>query len=441
MPAAILVVVCASGVAKLAEEGRSIFLDLLCRNIQEEHMAGAEFDLARMLSPMELDRFFSDYWEQRPLVLSRNQPDFYAGLFSQSDADYIISSTDLRHPAIRLVKQGAEIPLSHYTTDVPWSKDVFRAVADVTKVLAEYRRGATIVLQALHRSWPPVARFCRTLETHFTYPLQTNIYLTPPSAQGFAPHYDTHEVFVLQIAGSKHWRVYGSPIPLPDHSLPSGSVRVDIGTPMHEIDLQPGDLLYLPRGYIHEALTSAAESLHVTVGIPTLTWIDVLSEAIALCRQDVRFRKAVPIGFATQDQVSNAAHAHFDELLTVFSERTQLDVVMGRLAERFITSRSPVLESPLLGLPAGDQLDVQTLVRKRPGLIHRLIVNDQSMRLLFPGKTLTFPTYGEPLLRFILEMDAFNVASMPGTIDVAEKLGLVRRLLQEGFLTTVHETP
>ena len=402
-------------------------------------MSGTEFDLGRMLRPLEPSEFFHHYWEQRPLVLSRNQPDFYTSLFSMADVDYIISSTDLRHPAIRLVKHGAELPLSHYTTDVPWSKDVFRAVADVNKVLAEYRRGATIVLQALHRSWQPFARFCRNLETHFTYPLQTNVYLTPPSSQGFAPHYDTHDVFVLQIAGSKHWRLYGSPIPLPDHTLPSGSVRVDIGDPAHEVDLNPGDLIYMPRGYIHEALTSVSESLHITVGIPTFTWMDVLSEAIALCRQDVRFRKALPVGFATQDQVSSAAHAQFDELLTIFSERTQLDVVIGRLAERFITSRIPLLEGQLLDVAAADQLDVHTLVRKRPGMIHRLISDDQSIRLLFPGKNITFPRYGEPLLLYILEMNEFNVASMPGTIDVAEKLGLVRRLMHEGFLTTVHE--
>ena len=404
-------------------------------------MAGTEFDLGSILRPLEPSAFFEQYWEQRPLVLSRNQPDFYAGLFSMADADSIISSTDLRHPAIRLVKQGAELPLSHYTTDVPWSKDVFRAVADVTKVLAEYRRGATIVLQALHRSWPPFARFCRNLETHFTYPLQTNVYLTPPSSQGFAPHYDTHDVFVLQIAGSKHWRLYGSPIPVPDHSLPSGSVRVDIGNPVHEVDVQPGDLIYLPRGYIHEALTSASASLHVTVGIPVVTWIDVFSEAIALCRQDVRFRKAVPVGFATHDQVSSAAHAQFDELLTVFAEHTQLDTVIGRLAERFITSRLPLLEGQVLDMAAADELDVHTVVRKRPGMLHRLIVDDQSVRLLFPGMTLRFPTYGEPLLRFVVEASDFTVNAMPGAIDIDEKIGLVRRLIHAGFLMTVQDIP
>ncbi len=404
-------------------------------------MSGAGFDLGRVLRPVELDRFFSDYWEQRPLIIARSEPDYYADLCSLQDVDYIISSTDLRHPAIRLVKNGSEIPLRHYATNVPWGNDVFTGVADVAKVLAEYRRGATIVLQAMHRSWTPLALFCRNLEAYLTYPLQTNVYLTPPSAQGFAPHYDTHDVFVLQISGSKHWRIYGSPLPLPDRSLPSGSVKVHIGEPVHELDLTPGDLIYLPRGYIHEALTSESESLHITVGIPPVTWSDVFSEALALCHQDVRFRQALPVGFATQATMSAAVHDQFDALFTVFKERTSLDAVMARLAERFITSRPPMLEGQLLELAAADRLEVDMIVQKRPDIIYRLAADDHSVSLLFPGQKITFPKYGEPLLRFISETSEFTISSLPGDIEVAEKMGLVRRLIREGFLTPVQETP
>lgn len=404
-------------------------------------MSGAGFDLGRVLHPVELDLFLSDYWEQRPLVIARNQPDYYADLCSLQDVDYIISSTDLRHPAIRLVKNGSEIPLRQYATNVPWGNDVFTGVADVAKVLAEYRRGATIVLQALHRTWRPLALFCRKLEAYFTYPLQTNVYLTPPSAQGFAPHYDTHDVLVLQIAGSKHWRIYGSPLPLPDRSLPSGSAKVHIGKPVHEFDLTPGDLIYLPRGYIHEGLTSESESLHITVGIPPVTWIDVFSEALALCHQDLRFRQAVPVGFAAQDTMSPSMHSQFEALFTAFAERTDLDAVMARLAERFITSRPAVLEGQLLELAAADRLEVDTIVQKRPGIIYRLAADDDSVSLLFPGQKITFPKYGEPLLRFISETSQFNVESLPGDVEVSEKMGLVRRLIRDGFLTPVAETP
>ncbi len=402
-------------------------------------MSGAAFDLGKVLSPIEPDQFFSEYWEQRPLVISRNEPSYYVDLFSMRDADYILSSTDLRHPAIRLVKNGSDIPLRQYVTDVPWGKEVFAAVADVDKVLAEYRRGATIILQALHRSWRPFAHFCRDLEKRLSFPLQTNVYLTPPSSQGFAPHYDTHDVFVLQIAGSKHWRIYGSPVPLPDRSLPSSSSRFELGQPLHELDLHPGDLIYMPRGYIHEGLTSESESLHITVGVPTLTWIDVFSEALAMCRQDVRFRRSLPVGFVEQDGLDASVHDQFGELLDVFADSARLEDVVDRIAERFITSRTPLLDEQLLELADVDNLDTYTVVRHRSGLIYRLTEDEHSLYLLFPGKRLSCPKYGEPLLRFILQTREFNVDSLPGDIDVAEKLELVRRLIKEGFLTIVRE--
>ena len=158
-----------------------------------------------------------------------------------------------------------------------------------------------------------------------------------------------------------------------------------------------------------------------------------------MCRQDVRFREALPVGFAEQDGISDALQAQFGELVEVFSDSTRLEAVMNRLAERFITSRLPLLDGQLLELRNVERLDVRTTVRKRTGIMARLTADDRSVNLLFPGKKITFPKYGEPLLRFIVETSEFNVASMPGNIDVDEKLGLVRRLIREGFLTTVRE--
>ena len=67
-----------------------------------------------------------------------------------------------------------------------------------------FDRGKTIILTAMQCRWGPVASLCRRLEERFGCPVHTNLYLTPPGTQGFDPHYDTHEVFVLQIAGGKH---------------------------------------------------------------------------------------------------------------------------------------------------------------------------------------------------------------------------------------------
>lgn len=240
-----------------------------------------ELEFARLIGPVEVDQFFSEYWEKKPLIISRNQPDFYAALLSLSDVDNIITSKQLRFPAIGLVKGGVRIPPSQYTSDLPWGNNTFTGVINVDKVLNEYQQGATIILEALHQRWRPLRQFCQELEKYLNYPVQANIYLTPKGSQGFAPHYDTHDVFALQTAGSKHWRIYGSPVELPGSGQPYEPACFEPGKPLHEFDFNSGDFMYIPRGFIHEALTSESISLHITVGVTSYTWADVFSEALS----------------------------------------------------------------------------------------------------------------------------------------------------------------
>ena len=106
-------------------------------------------------------------------------------------------------PAFRLVRDGAVLPPGAYTEDIPWRPGSFSGLAVVDRVAAEHAAGATIVLQALHLHWPAAALYCRGLEQRLGFPVQANAYATPATAQGFAVHHDTHDVFVLQVAGTQ----------------------------------------------------------------------------------------------------------------------------------------------------------------------------------------------------------------------------------------------
>ena len=55
---------------------------------------------------------------------------------------------------------------------------------------------------------PPVIDFCTRLAAELGHPVQANSYVTPPSSRGFSAHYDVHDVFVLQLAGRKHWTIH-----------------------------------------------------------------------------------------------------------------------------------------------------------------------------------------------------------------------------------------
>ena len=82
--------------------------------------------------------------------------------------------------------------------------------------------GHTVVLQGLHRLWPPLIEFAGALTTDIGHPVQVNAYITPASSQGFSAHYDVHDVFVLQVAGEKRWRISE-----PVHPAPAARPAVD----------------------------------------------------------------------------------------------------------------------------------------------------------------------------------------------------------------------
>ena len=115
----------------------------------------------------------------------------------------LLTETAIRTPAFRLVKAGETV--AGYTHDLSWRPAPFTGVADVARVLEEFERGATIVLQGLHHNWLPLARYCRHVEAYLGHPVQANAYFTPAGSQGLPVHHDTHEVITLQIAGTKRW--------------------------------------------------------------------------------------------------------------------------------------------------------------------------------------------------------------------------------------------
>jgi ribosomal protein L16 Arg81 hydroxylase len=131
---------------------------------------------------------------------------------------------------------------------------------------------------------------------------QVNAYLSPPGAQGFDTHVDTHDVFVLQVAGTKQWTVYGPTVELP---LRTSRFRPAAGTgsPLFVPELRPGDAMYIPRGFPHHAASLDATSLHLTVGAHTMTWAALVQAAVeACCGARRRFGRSLPPGFARSEE-------------------------------------------------------------------------------------------------------------------------------------------
>jgi bifunctional lysine-specific demethylase and histidyl-hydroxylase NO66 len=351
----------------------------------------------------------------------RDEPARFDDLLSESDVERLVCSTAIRYPGFRLVRDGGQLPVGAYAADVSW-RPPFTGVADVPRVLAEWEAGATIVLQALHVTWHPLAVFCRLLEDALGHPVQANAYYTPRGSQGFAVHHDTHDVLVLQVAGEKRWLLYEPLLELPLKHQRYSAALGEHGDPTDDFVLRAGDTLYLPRGWLHQAETSASDSLHLTIGITAHTWLDGAKGALEAAEDELAFRRGVDGERAPG-------------LVERFAEELEPERVAKRRRRRFLDSRRPIREDGLTQLRALERLSAETTLERRATVIADLEEGEGGLALVFEGKELRFPEHASPELRACHESDGpFTPAGLPGDLDSEGRLVLVRRLVREGFL-------
>ena len=171
-----------------------------------------------------------------------------------------------------------------------------------------------MVLQALHRVWPPVVTFCQRLAADLGHPVQANAYVTPPQNQGFSNHYDVHDVFVLQIAGEKRWVIHEPVHPAPLRHQPwtdrraSGRATRCRGTADRRRCCDPATALYLPRGFLHAATALGGVSTHLTLGVHSWTRYgladQLLQQALRTVADDPEVRASLPLGVDVTDRPS-----------------------------------------------------------------------------------------------------------------------------------------
>jgi bifunctional lysine-specific demethylase and histidyl-hydroxylase NO66 len=368
-------------------------------------------------------RFAAAHWGRAPLHRPGADASGFADLFSLGDVDRILSSTTPRWPAFRLVKEGRQLDRRSYTRAGRVGGQPVDDLADPRRVYELFGGGATIVLQSLHRFWPPLARFGRDLELALTHPVQVNAYVTPPAAQGLGLHHDTHDVFVLQVHGRKRWEVRH-----PDGR--PGQRRLGA-------ELAPGDCLYIPQRFPHAARTAETASVHLTVGVVATTWGDLARRAVTSAVEGALSDEPLPAGYAADPATLTAGLA--EQLAEVRRRLDKLDpaAIAEAAADRFWSSQPPLLAGQLQELLALEEIGDDTVVRRRPGAVCRLRRREDRLEVLLGDRTLLMPARLAPAMRVVLAGERLVVADLAGYLDPPSRLVLVRRLVREGLLESV----
>ncbi len=250
------------------------------------------------------------HWGRRPLLSRATQlPQPFTDLLDRAAVDELISQRGLRTPFLRVAKNGDTLADRQFTQGGGVGATVGDQVSD-DKLLRLFSEGATIVLQGLHRSWAPLTGFSQRLSDELGHPVQANAYLTPPQSTGFSEHYDVHDVFVIQVHGRKRWRIHEPVRRHPLRSEPWTDRRHEVEQargrePVLDVTLEPGDCLYLPRGYLHAATALGEVTLHVTLGVHPWTRRHLADElaAVALgqASESEALRRSLPLGLDLDD--------------------------------------------------------------------------------------------------------------------------------------------
>jgi hypothetical protein len=376
---------------------------------------------SELLGGQSLDDFIEGTWERAPLLAKSAVGNIVGEILTQDQFEALSSGGS---NGLSVVEGGAARPLNGGEG----------ASIHLPPVYHAYSAGSTLLQSRLQQRWPPIANLCRNIENELlvqglllSESVSANAYLTPAHAQGFGIHYDNHCALVIQLHGRKRWEIFPPVEDLPVERCQQVILRVHLDAPLMEVDLVPGDVLYIPRGFAHAASTGEESSLHLTLSLRTMIWAEVIAE---LCRSHVSFRRSLPPSATS----SASALEYFTRELV--PEITQLNVA------DYLQRRVPVCLAALAPLPQGRlgaidkvvTISADTLVRRAPLTACLTSTEDGQAVLRFPGATLRLHVAMKPVFDFIAETEVFAPNDLPTIPATYNAVQLTQLLVQHGLV-------
>lgn len=385
-------------------------------------------NFANLIAPLNVEDFFLNFWEKSFLHQQQGQPDYFSKILSAGDVDNFLSRQNLSADGIKLMKKGERIPAYEWTKQETLLDGTVVNVVSNEKLFKLFDSGATIIINSAHKAIPNLADACSAFEQEMKIRVQANIYITPPNSQGFAMHYDPHDIFLMQIKGPKTWQIYdtGEELPTTNKAFKNKPKLVA------KFDVQAGDLLYLPRGTVHEAFSTAISTIHVNFSCKARYGFHLLQDIAKLAEQeDVFFRHAIPMGLKS-DADKLQYELTFKRKLHELIEKITPQQLIDRQYEDFVTNQIFNFGGSLLNLLQLENLSLNTTVSRRKGFTYLLKTVGKDHFIIFCGRKLTIPGFIEKDI--LLQDKPFKIRDIKGLITANGKLALVREFIEAGFL-------
>jgi hypothetical protein len=392
----------------------------------------AELSLSWLLEPLSVGTFLDDIWAKNHYHITRDSPDYFDALLpGPSVVDKLLEA--FRHePAALRMSRGKD-------KKGPDNYGLAEGNLDLESIRNDFAAGYTIVLDGVEQYLRPVGTLARSIEVALNFPVQVNAYVTPPQSTGLIPHYDDHDVLVLQIQGSKTWHLYVGADRPPREIQRDKDKAVDLASLPAPTDLRldAGDVLYVPRGRVHAAEANAEPSIHLTVGIhaPTVLML-AIGALYSQSFRDDRLNARLPVRHLDDAELGNTVGALVREAVGAVHDSSAISDGLGLLSDVLVRRGT----CPPVGQIADTKaIDGRTRVAKYQPLYSRVTVADNGVILEFASLSISAGFDHGDALRFVSRSTGpFRVGDLPG-LDAGQRTDLARTLIVSGFLVRLPE--
>lgn len=366
-------------------------------------------DISRLIDHSQLEKIFG----KKSGVVGQFDP---KELFTWQDLDELLSSQRLSPPRLRLAQQN--LPYEMLSSFI--STSIGRRGVELPKVVPEQltsalAEGATLVLDAVDEFKPELRRLVRGFARSFASVPQINLYACFGDDPGFGIHWDDHDVFIFQLDGQKHWRIFEPTRPSPCYRDVESPPELAEGKSAYfDFMLSAGELLYVPRGHWHDVLGVNERSLHLTLGITHPTASDILTWLADELKSFELVRRDLPL-------FSEDAQARFSrELSDLLSSKFSDQIVAEYMEFRRATLQTR--EEINLRLPIGRELEETSILEWIS--IGRLVENDDgTVTIVARGKKLTLAESVREIVQALHQQRFLSVSQLKASLptNIAEK--------------------
>jgi hypothetical protein len=378
--------------------------------------------LADLLAPVSTSEFLELFRARKRLHIAASDPTRAETLFSWRDIDTLLSRHALDEN-VRIMRDGLEVPRQFYTSNEGKRLNV-RAFHDL---LAQ---GVSIVVDYVERWIPQIGQLSAAIEREIGLTTYVNAYLSFFKGGAFKPHWDTMDVLVVQVHGSKHWRVWNTEVPYPLEIVGRAKVNASVA-PDQEIEMAPGDVLFIPRGEPHSAAVSTKHSVHLTFSLLAATGIDFLDHLRKEAIKDPLLRMDLPRH--SSDEQSAAHEAALKNRLHHLIDGAS----MAQFLREADLSRLPALQTAVAGkLPHIE--DILRLTLRRRVSLPNLTPDGGAQTVTIGGEARRLSPASIDVLRWLFDHDCATLGALQAGLtsyhgrDSIE--AAIRELLRLGFL-------